>query len=94
MAAPIAAGNAALARQYFLDGYYPSGSKVWYASYSLLSGWLPLIQIASPPWALVPCAPSAVHPLLPRSPLCLVLAGLVPQYHLPLCLLPLCLVTL
>lgn len=28
MASPIVAGTATLARQYFLDGFYPSGSKV------------------------------------------------------------------
>jgi hypothetical protein len=28
MAAPVAAAAAALVRQYFMEGYYPSGDKV------------------------------------------------------------------
>lgn len=27
MATPVVAGSAALVRQYFMDGYYPSGTK-------------------------------------------------------------------
>ncbi len=29
MATPVAAGVAALVRQYFVDGYYPTGKVVW-----------------------------------------------------------------
>jgi hypothetical protein len=36
MAAPIVAGHAALVRQYFMEGWYPSGFRVKYYKFSIL----------------------------------------------------------
>jgi hypothetical protein len=70
MATPVVAGSALLLRQYFVDGYYPSGAlpqRLWLQSAVRMPLQYCLHLDPTTGTACMPCTPLAIADLLPAA---------------------------